>query len=77
MLDQHEILIAEGIKSESLYLGPQALSSIPSLALKDTPAVLGLKRSQLKHCEIEAARTIAPIKQARRLVQRHRRNDKF
>jgi len=41
MLDQHEILIAEEIKSESLYLGPQTLSSIPSLALKDALAILG------------------------------------
>jgi hypothetical protein len=52
MLDDHDIVISEGIKTESLYLGPQALNSIPKSALKEAFCVLGLKKPQLKHYQI-------------------------
>lgn len=76
MLAQHDILVAEGVQSESLYLGPQALSSIPQAALTDALNMLGLHISQIAHCKLKPARPLAPIKQARRLIKRHRRNDK-
>ncbi|MGH1579272.1 Hint domain-containing protein [Planktotalea sp.] len=76
MLDQHDILISEGLRSESLYLGKQALSSIPHAALNEALMLLGLSKESLTQNRYPPARPIAQMKQARRLIARHRRNDK-
>lgn len=76
MLDAHDIVIAEGLRSESLYLGPQALRSIPDAALHEALMLLGLTRGALERGEIKSARSLAAMKKARRLIARHQRNDK-
>jgi len=76
MLDAHDVVIAEGLRSESLYLGPQALHSIPTVALQEALLLLGLTREIVERGEIIPARHIPSMKQARRLIARHIRNDK-
>ncbi len=76
MLERHEIVISEALRSESLYLGKQALQSIPAPALNEALLLLGLTRAELEAEVMPPARVLAPIKQARRLITRHRRNDK-
>ena len=74
MLETHEIIFSEGLRSESLYLGPNAIASIPETVLKNALDVLGLCKENLAKNEIPPARPLAPMKQARRLIKRHRRN---
>lgn len=76
MLDAHEIVIAEGVRSESLYLGPQALHSIPEPSLHEALVLLGLPRNALMRGEITPARPLVPMKRARRLIARHVKNQK-
>lgn len=76
MLDVHDVLIAEGVRSESLYLGPQALHSIPEAALHEALMLLGLSRRALIRREITPARPLVPVKRARHLIARHVKNQK-
>ncbi|KIN63608.1 Hemolysin-type calcium-binding region [Sulfitobacter noctilucicola] len=76
LLDAHDIVIAEGLRSESLYLGPQALRSIPDAALCEALMLLGLDRETLEGGKVMPARPHAQMKRARRLIARHTRNDK-
>ncbi|MGB7319023.1 MAG: Hint domain-containing protein [Planktotalea sp.] len=76
MLDAHDIVISEGIRSESLYFGPQALTSIPEPALNEAMALLGLSKSQIEKHAVVPARQLTPMKQARHLIARHLRNSK-
>ncbi len=78
MLRGHEILFANGILAESLYLGPQALGSIPPDALEEIAAVLGLPLEALMRGAGTAtpARPLVKGARARRLIARHLRNDR-
>lgn len=76
MLSQHDVVIAEGLRSESLYLGPQALASVPRAALQEAMTLLGLSEDALRRGDTPPARPLPEMKQARRLIARHRRNDK-
>jgi hypothetical protein len=38
-LDRHEVLLAEGAKAESLYLGEEALSAMGSEGLQELAAI--------------------------------------
>ena len=75
MLETHEIVVSEGLRSESLCHGPNALSSIPENVLQDALDVLGIDKKQLKESAVPSVRPFAQMKQARRLIARHRRND--
>lgn len=76
MLAQHEILFAEGLPTESLYLGVEGLKAIPKAGLREIEVLLGLKIATLADKEPTPARMFAQGKRARTLVRRHAKNGK-
>lgn len=76
MLDRHEIVFANGLAAESLYLGAQALRSIPAQALGEICTLLDVPLAGLGQSggPVTPVRTIAQGKKALRLVQRHMKN---
>ncbi|PIE14521.1 MAG: hypothetical protein CSA70_01860 [Rhodobacterales bacterium] len=76
MLDTHEILLSEGAKTESLFLGVQALNSIPCEAQEELALILGIPPSLFEQNAPGPARHFAQGKQARELIRRHLKNSK-
>lgn len=78
MLERHEILFASGVPSESLFLGAQALDSIPKPALIEICKLLNVTRRDLGKTTgpIAPARVFAKGKRAVRLVERHAKNNR-
>ena len=76
MMDTHEILLSEGTKTESLYLGAQALKSIPCEAQEELALILGMPPSLMEQDPPTPARKFAEGKQARKLIGRHVKNSK-
>lgn len=74
MLDRHEIVFAEGLPAETLYLGAQALASIPRAGLAEIAALLGRDLRELAQQPPAAARPLVRGRRAGRLVARHLRN---
>ncbi len=73
---EHEIVVAEGMPSESLFLGPQALRVMDARALAELELLLGADQATLPHAAHEPARLFAVGRQARNLVARHVKNHK-
>ena len=72
MLSRHEVLLADGVPCESLYLGSQAVSSIPAPQLESLLSVLGMSRRDLnRHNRTTPARPLVRGRRARKLVARH------
>lgn len=76
MLETHEILLSEGAKTESLFLGSQALKSIPCEAQEELALMLGMPPVLLYQNPPIAARQLCQGKRARKLISRHRKNSK-
>ncbi|MHA6264458.1 Hint domain-containing protein [Arenibacterium sp. CAU 1754] len=76
MLDRHEVLIADGIPAESLYLGAEAMKAIPPKGLRQIEVMLGKTIEQLGQTAQIRARPFAESRRARTLVARHAKNDK-
>jgi hypothetical protein len=74
MLDRHEVLFAEGVAAESLYLGAEAIKSIPDAGLREVEVLLGASIEQLQTKLYDPARPFAAGKRAKRLIDRHRKN---
>jgi hypothetical protein len=74
MLKQHEILFAEGLPTESLYLGRQSLKAIPDAGLREIELLLGLKIAAFEGQIPAPARMFATGKRAKTLVRRHAKN---
>ena len=74
MLDRHEVLIAEGVPAESLYLGAQSLMAIPAAGLREIEALLGRSIAQLAQTVTARARPFSEGKRAKKLVSRHAKN---
>ncbi|MFS4438943.1 Hint domain-containing protein [Paracoccaceae bacterium GXU_MW_L88] len=74
LLDQHEIVYANGAESESLYTGPQALKSVGAEARAEILSLF----PELRDIDYRAisARQLPSGKLARKLVTRHQRNSK-
>ncbi len=74
LFDAHQIVFAEGAPTESLYLGKQSLSAMPSAAKEEIVALFP------ELTEVDAVwpsvRLIPNPKQQRHLVERHRKNEK-
>jgi len=70
MTDQHEIIYAEGVPSETLLSGPQAIESLPEEALDELVAIFPdiLKETP------KPARPIERSKRISRLIMRHQQN---
>lgn len=76
MLSQHEVLISDGVATESLFLGPQAIKSIPAPALRELQAVLDMSLDELANSPCAPARIFVTGKRARKLLDRHARNNR-
>lgn len=78
MLDDHNIVTANGIAAESLFLGQQALTSIPEQSLQEISLLLNISFDDLMQgdAQITPARMLIGGRRATRLVARHMRNDR-
>lgn len=74
LFDQHEIVFSNGAETESFYVGPQAMKSVGPAARAEILALF----PELAELEAppEPARTIVGGRIARKLAERHLRNDK-
>lgn len=72
LFDQHQIVWANGGESESLYPGPQALTSVGQVALDEIYAILPALRDRDK--KAPSALCSATGGKARNLVRRHVKN---
>ncbi len=74
LFDDHEIIFADGVPTESLFTGPEALKAVSPDAreeiLKILPEIVQLDYTP------KAAAHIPPYKQQKQLVFRHLRNNK-
>lgn len=74
LFDRHEIILAEGAPTESLFIGPESMASLPDEARDEICEIFPeLKRAQYI---AKAARPIPPIKKQKQLVWRHQKNAK-
>lgn len=76
LFPNHEIIMAEDVASESLFLGPQALRAMDRPALAELELLLGIGDGTLPTPEHIPARLFAVGKQAKALIDRHARNRK-
>lgn len=76
MLSRHEVVFSNAIPSESLYLGEQALRSIPRAALTEICSVLDVRFCELGKYTgpVRPARPFTQGKKAARLIERHAKN---
>ncbi|MXU66726.1 Hint domain-containing protein [Oceanomicrobium pacificus] len=72
LLDRHEVLIAEGLEAESLYLGEEALSVMGSDGLQELAAIFGDATPGPAGLFGPAARHILRDYEARSLVALHK-----
>lgn len=78
MLKQHEVVFSNNLPSESLFLGKQALCSIPDDALEEICNVLDVPLDQLgQTCgPVSPARNFIKGKRALKLAERHTKNNR-
>lgn len=74
MLENHEVIYAEGAPAESLYLGKAALQSLPKAALEEIPAIFPDLRSG--HLAPKPAGHIPLGKRQKTLIARHAKTGK-
>ena len=76
MLESHEVLYANGILAESLYLGRQALKSVPKPYWQEIETILGTSIDTIHKGldQVQPARVLSRTKRAKRLVKRHAKN---
>lgn len=76
MLERHEVVLSNAVRTESLFLGQQVLTSVPVAALDEICALLNLSRDQLGHPGgvMAPARALVGGRRAARLVHRHAKN---
>jgi hypothetical protein len=77
LLDLHEIIFADNVKTETLLLGPLAWQGLPPRVRSDIASVLGFASD--RYTDIISAPHARPIpsgKLQRKLVERHLKNNK-
>ena len=74
LFDQHEIVYSNGAETESLYTGPEALKSVGAAGREEILALF----PQLAEIDYSApmARLVPSGKQMRKLVERHKANER-
>ena len=75
LFDAHEIVFAEDAPSESLFTGPQALASLGEDAVEEIAALFPELLSPAHRPRL-ARHVPQRVRQTRRLLERHIRNDK-
>ncbi len=73
LFDRHQILRSNGTWTESLFLGQQALRSLPAAALEEIFALFPEFRGNTR--PLSTARAVVPGRRARSLVRRHKMNE--
>lgn len=78
MLERHEVVFSSGLQTESLFLGEQALGSIPKPALDEICRLLDVSRADLGKTKgpVLPARLFAKGKRAIQLIERHAKNNR-
>lgn len=74
MFARHEVVFAEGLPTESLYLGAQSLGAIPAEGLREIEVLLGKSAADLFASDVARARPFTKGRRARALVRRHIKN---
>jgi len=74
LFDTHQILRSNGTWSESLFLGQQAIRSLPADAVAEIFSLFPELRGD--RASLSPAHTIAPARRARNLVRRHIKNNR-
>lgn len=74
LLDEHEILLANGAPAESLFTGPEALKALSPEAVEEISTLFPeiLERISLQG----PAAPVPPNKRVKRMLERHRKNNK-
>lgn len=75
LFDAHEVIVANGAAAESLFLGPQAKKSLSSAALKEIGDIIPEIAEWPLASTVEPAALMSSGKQAKKLIERHIRND--
>ena len=73
MCDEHEIVEAEGALAETLYTGPEALKAMSPEARQEIDDIFG----KIPFLDRPLARTSPKGRLARKLVERHVKNQKY
>lgn len=78
MLSRHEVVFSNALRTESLFLGEQALRSIPRTALTEICTVLDVRFCDLGKFTgpVSPARPFAKGKKAAQLINRHAKNSR-
>ncbi|RNF32819.1 hemolysin [Paracoccus methylarcula] len=76
LLDQHEIVTANGAEAESLYTGPEALKLVEPEALEEIFSLFPELRNGNPAEQPASARPLASGRMARKLTARHLQNNK-
>lgn len=71
LFDRHEVVIANGAETESLYTGAEALKSVGPAAVEEIFAIFPELRDADEPAE--AARMLVPGRMGRKLAERHQR----
>ncbi len=75
LFDQHEVIFSNGAPTESLYLGPQAIKTIPSECVGEIQALF--PELLAENFTYAPARCFAePGRLAKELVRRHKKNNR-
>ncbi|WP_293573630.1 Hint domain-containing protein [Phaeobacter sp.] len=73
LLDDHELLVVEGAKTESLYLGAEARKALSPAAREEIAALFPALKAQPLH--EETARLTPQGRRQKQLISRHRKNN--
>lgn len=76
MFEQHEVIFAEGLPAESLYLGAESLNAVPDDGLRELEFLLGKSIREILETKQTPAHHFAKGRRARTLVNRHIKNAK-
>ena len=76
LCNQHEIIFAEGAQTESLFTGPQALQALNHAARAEIFAIFPELSAAPDDAGPTSARLLVKGRTARRLVARHKANDR-
>ncbi len=74
LFEAHEVILAEGIPAESLYLGPETMKVLSPEAIEDICTIYGVAPERLSDMAADPAGLFVSGKRARQLAYRHVKN---
>jgi len=77
LCDHHEVVLAEGAQTESLFTGPQALKTLPPAARREIFAIFPELVSVEDDTPLPSARPLIKGRVARKMVARHKANERL